>query len=631
MREVLIGQTDYTIVVRITGTDGAPETGLAHTDIDIAYTRVETDNDVTTADVTPADLASLTAAHSDWGWEEISSTDHPGMYRLDIADAVFASGAWEAVVTITDASGSDFYAHDIGFRLVAFNVQDGVRLGLTALPNAAADGAGGLIISDAGGLDADAQLVTKINDILTDTGTTLQGELDGIQADTEDIQTRLPAALTADGNIKADTLRWGGTLVASANVLIDGAITAAKIAADAITAAKIAADAITAAKIADGAIDAATFAADVDAEILSYLVDDATRIDASALNTATVTTIPAIVSDTDQLQTMIVIRQNTAQTGSAGSITLDASASASNDFYLHSYIRIVGGTGSGQNWRVINAYVGATKVASITPNWITAPDNTSVFVIAGSAESHVRQVEASAITATSLATDAITAAKLAADAVAEIQSGLSTLTQADIRTAVGLASANLDTQLSALSTALTTIDDFLDTEIAAILAAVDTEVAAIKAKTDNLPTDPADASDIAASFSSIASTLSTIAAYIDTEVAAILAAVDTEVAAIKAKTDNLPTDPADQSALEALIDAVPTAAENAAAILAAGDVDGYSLEETLKLCLAALAGKLSGAATTTIVIRAADDSKDRITATVDADGNRSNVVLDEAG
>lgn len=47
--------------------------------------------------------------------------------------------------------------------------------------------------------------------------------------------------------------------------------------------------------------------------------------------------------------------------------------------------------------------------------------------------------------------------------------GFSTLDAAGIRTAVGLGSANLDTQLS-------TIDDFLDTE-----------VAAIKAKTDNLP------------------------------------------------------------------------------------------------------------------------------------------------
>ncbi len=82
------------------------------------------------------------------------------------------------------------------------------------------------------------------------------------------------------------------------------------------------------------------------------------------------------------------------------------------------------------------------------------------------------------------------------------------LTAAGVRTAVGLGSANLDTQL------------------AAIAAYVDTEVAAIKAKTDNLPSDPADASDIAASFSSLASTLATIASYIDTEVAAIKAKTD---------------------------------------------------------------------------------------------------------
>lgn len=119
----------------------------------------------------------------------------------------------------------------------------------------------------------------------------------------------------------------------------------------------------------------------------------------------------------------------------------------------------------------------------------------------------------------------LTAAGLATDAVTEIQSGLSTLDAAGVRTAVGLASANLDTQL----------------------------------------------------------------------------------------------------------DALPTAAENATAILAAGDVDGYTLEETLKLCLAALAGKLSGAATTTVTIRSADDSANRLVATVDADGNRSAVTLDAAG
>ena len=66
------------------------------------------------------------------------------------------------------------------------------------------------------------------------------------------------------------------------------------IATGGIAATSFAAGAINAAAIANNAIDAATFAADVDAEILSYLVDDATRIDASALNAATGTTIPGI-------------------------------------------------------------------------------------------------------------------------------------------------------------------------------------------------------------------------------------------------------------------------------------------------------------------------------------------------
>ncbi len=92
-------------------------------------------------------------------------------------------------------------------------------------------------------------------------------------------------------------------------------------------------------------------------------------------------------------------------------------------------------------------------------------------------------------------------------------------------------------------------------------------------------------------------------------------------AALHATTDGLIT------TVDTVVDALPTLAE----ILAGGNVDGYTLEETLKLCLAGLAGKLSGAATATITIRAADDSKDRITATVDADGNRSAVTLDAAG
>lgn len=55
----------------------------------------------------------------------------------------------------------------------------------------------------------------------------------------------------------------------------------------------------------------------------------------------------------------------------------------------------------------------------------------------------------------------------------------------------------------------------------------------------------------------------------------------------------------------------------------------YTLRHLIRLMSAALLGELSGAATTTIVIRDASDTKTRITATVDEDGNRSALTLDE--
>lgn len=65
-----------------------------------------------------------------------------------------------------------------------------------------------------------AKIATDVAAVLVDTSTTLQGELDGIQADTEDIQSRLPAALTAGGNIKADALAISGSTDAADNAEI---------------------------------------------------------------------------------------------------------------------------------------------------------------------------------------------------------------------------------------------------------------------------------------------------------------------------------------------------------------------------------------------------------------------------
>lgn len=54
---------------------------------------------------------------------------------------------------------------------------------------------------------------------------------------------------------------------------------------------------------------------------------------------------------------------------------------------------------------------------------------------------------------------------------------------------------------------------------------------------------------------------------------------------------------------------------------------GFTPRQTLRLIGASVAAKLSGAATTTVTIRALDDSADRIAATVDSNGNRTAVTL----
>jgi hypothetical protein len=54
----------------------------------------------------------------------------------------------------------------------------------------------------------------------------------------------------------------------------------------------------------------------------------------------------------------------------------------------------------------------------------------------------------------------------------------------------------------------------------------------------------------------------------------------------------------------------------------------YTMRQLLRLMAAALFGKASGGGTATITFRDLGDSKDRITATVTSNGNRTTVVLD---
>lgn len=119
-------------------------------------------------------------------------------------------------------------------------------------------------------------------------GTTVKTATD-VETDTADIQSRLPAALGANGNIKADVRDYNGTAGtfsggrpevntthAAGTAWGSGAITAGSIAADAIGASELAADAV--AEIADaiwdearsGHVSAGTFGEYVNANVTYY-------------------------------------------------------------------------------------------------------------------------------------------------------------------------------------------------------------------------------------------------------------------------------------------------------------------------------------------------------------------------
>lgn len=198
--EVKIGQTDYTVLVRVLDDAGVPKTGLTDAGIDLAYARVETDNDVTTSDVAPASLSALTDAHTDWGFKEVSATDHPGVYRLDIADAVFASGAWSAVVSLT-ATGVN--PTSIEFAMVPVAPADGVNTHTVAgtTPETSSD----FLTATVDGAITVAQALAVIMAACAGKASGL-GTTTATFRDINDTRNAIVATVDADGNRSAVTI-----------------------------------------------------------------------------------------------------------------------------------------------------------------------------------------------------------------------------------------------------------------------------------------------------------------------------------------------------------------------------------------------------------------------------------------
>lgn len=131
------GSTGKTVYVKLVdSTTFLGKTGLLFSDITGSYVLPG----AARAAITMATLASASAAWSSGGFKEVDATNCPGLYRFDVPDAALATGPF-SILTFKAAG-----VKDEGFvvGLPAYDPFDGVRLGLTALPNAVAGANTGL-------------------------------------------------------------------------------------------------------------------------------------------------------------------------------------------------------------------------------------------------------------------------------------------------------------------------------------------------------------------------------------------------------------------------------------------------------------------------------------------------------
>jgi hypothetical protein len=280
-----------------------------------------------------------------------------------------------------------------------------------------------------------------------------------------------------------------------------------------------------------------------------------------------------------------VQHSGTAQAGAATTVTLAAGASATDDLFNGQVVKIYGGTGAGQS-RVITDYVGSTKVATVDRAWATNPDATSTYAVMASS---APKLDAShQVVAASVQGNVTGSAGSVTGSVGSVTGAVGSVT-AD----VGITQAGADKAWATAARALT---------------------AAVTVGTNNDKTGYGlSAAAVQAVWDALTSALTTASS-----IGKLL--VDNINATIGSRA--VPGD------AMALTSAERNSTADALLDRANGVEPSWTVRQALRIMFSALGGKLAGAATTTVTTRNQGDTLNRITATVDADGNRTAVTLD---
>lgn len=378
----LLGSTSISVDIMIVDDSGLPVTGLvAATFPTLTYSLAGPNADV--AFPALSDLATITTAYSSGGVKERGN----GYYRLDVPNGAFTTGG---VVTIRgEATGKHVLCERL--HLVAYNPQDAVHLGLSALPNTAVTTNGSLLTSGTG----TDQLSVSAGKVLlqaTQTGvtiptvTTVTNQLTAAQVATGVWQDATAGDFTAASSIGKSLYTSGNAPGAASGLALVGSNM--------------------------GTVSSVTGSvASVTGNVGGNVVGSVASVTAGVTLAAGAVNAAAYGTDSGNAP----IRTGTAQAGAASSITLDAGAdSTHNSFYNGCPVVLTGGTGVGQV-RVIVGYVAATRVATVDSNWGVNPDATTTFTVLpcrAAAVNGTAQVSVAAITSGAITAASITAGAL---------------------------------------------------------------------------------------------------------------------------------------------------------------------------------------------------------------------------
>jgi hypothetical protein len=468
MYPVKKGATDQTMYFTLRdSTNHLPKTDVTITDIDLYYVTHKA------AISTKADATALAAADSAHADNKAFHVGY-GVYRIDWPD-VWTGNVGETVQLIVVCTGVD----------TTF---------LECMLSPPVD-----VISIGGTVQTANDNGADINDILTDTGTTLDGKLDTIAGDTT---TDIPA-------------------------LIDALPTAAEIK--------------TAIEAAGG-------------HLALILEDTGTTLD-TKLNTIDDfldTEIAAILSDTNELQTDwanggrldLILDAASAPTASqvADAVWDEAISGHLGAGSTGNALNAAGSAGDPWATPIPGAY-GAGTAGKILGDNINAPIAT-VDTVVDAIKVVVDNIHDTDLPAVKTETAAIlvdtgtTLDALIQDIPTVAEFNARSLPSADYTIVSDLGVVQTADHTAAIAdiptvaefNARSTTDPATQTLLGTVAGYLDTEIAAIKAKTDNLPTDPADQSAVEAAITAATSPLAT---------AANLATVDTVVDAVKVQTDKL--------------------------------------------------------------------------------------------